>query len=92
MIIADASFLDLIPIVKQYGPLILVVAYLLWQGWQRELRMSARIESLENDYRDVLFPMVERCTDVIAQNTSMMERLEKAMDSRFECPMKTCQP
>jgi len=30
-----------------------------------------------------LMPLVERCADVIAQNTLMMERLEKALD---KCP------
>ena len=33
----------------------------------------------------------ERCADVIAQNTLMMERLEKALDERFDCPWRpTC--
>ena len=30
----------------------------------------------------------EHCTDVIAQNTAMMERLEKALGDRFECPLR----
>jgi hypothetical protein len=35
--------------------------------------------------------MVERCTEVITQNTNVMERLEKALDERFDCPLKhTC--
>ena len=32
------------------------------------------------DRLGVLMPLVERCADVIAQNTLMMERLEKALD------------
>jgi hypothetical protein len=50
--------------------------------------MSDRITKLEDEQRDVLLPMVERCTDVIAQNTAMMERLEKALGDRFECPLR----
>ena len=74
------SFADLLMLLKQYGPLILVAAFFLWQGWVRENRMSKRIEHLEDQQRNVLMPLCERCADVIAQNTMMMERLEKALD------------
>ncbi len=76
------------PLLKQYGPLAIVVAFFFWQNWLRELRMSDRITRLEDEQRDVLLPLVERCTDVIAQNTAMMERLEKALGDRFECPLR----
>lgn len=85
----DSSMLaDLLLLLKQYGPLILVVAFFLWQGWVREGRMNKRITDLEDGQRNVLMPLVERCADVIAQNTLMMERLEKSLDERFECPLK----
>lgn len=73
---------DLLLMLKQYGPLVLVVGFFLWQNWLRELRMSRRITKLEDEQRNVLLPMVARCTDVIAQNTKIMERVEKAMDAR----------
>jgi hypothetical protein len=79
---------DLWLLLRQYGPLVLVVGFFLWQNWLRELRMSNRINKLEDEQRKVLLPMVERCTDVISQNTAMMERLEKALDGRFECPLR----
>jgi hypothetical protein len=80
---------DLWLLLRQYGPLVLVVGFFLWQNWLRELRMSRRIDKLEGEQRAVLLPMVERCTDVIAQNTTMMERLEKALaSSHFECPLR----
>jgi len=73
-------FIDAISLLKQYGPLVLVVAFFLWQNWVRECRMTKRIEKLEDEQRNVLMPLVERCADVIAQNTMMMERLEKALE------------
>jgi hypothetical protein len=85
---AGDTFMDMVVLLKQYGPLILVTAFFLWQGWVRECRMTKRIETLEDGQRKVLMPLVERCADVIAQNTLMMERLEKAMDGRFECPLR----
>jgi len=74
------SLADAVALLKQYGPLVLVVAFLLWQGWVREIRMGKRIVKLEDEQRNVLMPLVERCADVIAQNTLMMERLEKVLD------------
>ena len=85
------TFADAVALLKQYGPLVLVVAFLLWQGWVREGRMGKRIVKLEDEQRNVLMPILERCADVIAQNTLMMERLEKALDERFVCPLRdTC--
>jgi len=74
------TFADAIFVLKQYGPLVLVVAFLLWQGWVRECRMNRRIVKLEDEQRNVLMPLVAKCADVIAQNTMMMERLERALD------------
>jgi len=54
------TFADAISVLKQYGPLVLVVAYLLWQGWVRECRMNKRIVRLEDEQRGVLMPLVER--------------------------------
>jgi len=82
------TFADVVVLLKQYGPLILVMVFLLWQGWVRETRMGKRINHLEDEQRNVLMPLVERCADVIAQNTLMMERLEKALDARFDCPWR----
>ena len=61
---------DFLLMLKQYGPLVLVVLFFLWQNWLRELRMDKRINKLEDEQRTVLLPLVERCTDVITQNTT----------------------
>ena len=74
---------DFLLMLKQYGPLVLVVLFFLWQNWLRELRMDKRINKLEDEQRTVLLPLVERCTDVITQNTMMMERLEKVAGQPF---------
>lgn len=78
------TFMDVLVFLKQHGPLVIAFGFVLWQGWARELRMDGRITDLEDDQRNVLMPLVERCADVVAQNTLMMERLEKALDERHE--------
>ncbi len=70
-------------VLKQYGPLALVVCFLLWQGWTRECRLSSRIDKLEDEQRKVLLPLVKKCTRVITRNTSTMSRLERALDKRW---------
>ena len=68
---------------KQYGPLVLVVCFLLWQGWMRECRLTNRIDKLEDEQRKVLLPLVKKCTRVITRNTGIMRRLERALDERW---------
>jgi hypothetical protein len=78
-------FTDVVTLLKQYGPLIVVTAFFLWQGWVRENRLCNRVDKLEDEQRNVLLPLVSRCSDVIAQNTLMMERLEKTLDQEGRC-------
>lgn len=84
-LLAQVDIGDLITVLKQYGPLVVVVVFFLWQGWVRENRMSARINKLEDDHKDVLLPLVEKCTKVIAKNSIIMRRLEQSLDERFTC-------
>ena len=70
-------------VVKQYGPLVLVLAFLLAQGWTRECRLSKRINKLEDEQRKVLLPLVKKCTHVITKNTFIMRRLEHVLDERW---------
>jgi len=69
-------------VTKQYGPLVLVVCFLLWQGWMRECRLTNRIDKLEDEQRKVLLPLMGKCTRVITRNTGIMRRLERVLDKR----------
>jgi len=71
-------------ILKQYGPLVLVMCFLLWQGWLRECRLNNRVSKLEDEQRKVLLPLVKKCTVVITKNTAIMRRLERAMDEQWK--------
>jgi len=82
------TFCDVVTLLKQYGPLLVVTAFFLWQGWVRENRLCDRIDDLEDEQRKVLMPLIERSADVIAQNTAMLERLEKGFEKRLECPLQ----
>ncbi len=70
-------------VIQQYGPLVVVVCFLLWQGWMRECRLLTRINKLEDEQRKVLLPLVKKCASVVTKNTGIMERLERMLDQRW---------
>lgn len=65
-----------IELLQSYGPLAGAVIWFCWRDWQREDRLSKRIDELETEQRHVVLPLVKECSAVIAKNTSVMERLE----------------
>ncbi len=70
------------------GAALATVAFFLWKDWRREMRLQDRIEALEQEQKDVLLPLVEKCAGVIADNTATMKRLEKALDRCILCKGK----
>jgi len=42
--------MELLFFLNHYGPLVLVVAFLLWDGWARDTRVTKHIVKLENEY------------------------------------------
>lgn len=88
------DLMELVWVVKVFGPVVLVLIYFLWRDWKREQRdvereehdrqreesMNARISELEREQRDIVIPLVEKCSRVIAENTAAWKRLEKRLD------------
>lgn len=85
--------MEFFTLLQQYGPLAGAVLFFIWRDWQRETRMTSsltesthwltgRIEQLENENRKVILPLVKRSTKVIAHNTSVMLRLEAALEKK----------
>lgn len=68
--------MEFFELIKQFGPLAGVVLFFIWRDWKREDRLTARVEKLEDEQRNIILPLVEKSTDVIARNTEVMERLE----------------
>jgi len=81
------EFGDALAILKAYGPSILVIAFVFWRDWRREDRLTARIEGLEKEHREIVLPLVKECSGVVTQcagvidhNSTVIERLERRMD------------
>lgn len=69
-----------ITLAQQYGPLAATVLFFIWRDWKREDRLTTRIEKLEDEQREIILPLVEKSTSVIAENTKVMDRLERALE------------
>jgi hypothetical protein len=65
---------------KLYGPLSIAVAFFLWRDHWRETKHTVRINHLEDEFRQVVLPLVRETTNVITQNTAAFLRLERILD------------
>jgi len=76
---------DLGWLVKNFGLLFIVVVFFVWRDYRREDKLTSRVEQLEREQTEVLMPLVQKTTKVIAinmevirRNTKVMERLENS--------------
>ena len=79
-IFASGEFANAMLLIKQFGPFFLAVVFFLWRDYRREDRLSNRLDQLEDEQREVILPLVKECSIVIAQNTAVMERIERFLD------------
>lgn len=73
---------ELIPFLKAFGPFAGACVFFVWRDWKREDRLTKRVEHLENEQTKVLLPLVKETAEIIAKNTTVMERLEKSLQHR----------
>lgn len=69
--------MELAPLVQEYGVMVALVLFFVWQSWKREQRLAGRIDTIEGEYTATLKELVRRSNDVIAANTEIMEQLKK---------------
>lgn len=81
LLLAVGEFADAIALCKTYGPFLLGVVFFIWRDWKREQRLSERIDTLENEQRNIILPLVKDCAEVITRNTTVMERLESIIEN-----------
>ena len=80
---------DIAWLIKNFGLLFIVIVFFVWRDYRREDKLTTRVELLEEEQREVLLPLVEESTKVIAvnmevirQNTRVMERLERVLNKQ----------
>ena len=72
--------MTVVDILREFGILVALVLFFTWQGWKRETRLNDRITVLEEDYTSTLKELIASCTEVIAANTAVMQRLESHLN------------
>lgn len=75
------ELLDAFQLVKLYGPFAVAVVFFIVRDWKREDRMTKRINTLEDEMRKVILPLVQDTSAVIARNTEVMQRIEKRLEN-----------
>lgn len=69
--------LDVVALLKQFGPFLGAVVFFIWRDWQREDRMSTRITQLEVEQKEIILPLIEKTSETIARNTEAMSRIQQ---------------
>jgi hypothetical protein len=67
------------------GPVLLVLGFFLWKDWRREDRLQGRVDKLEQEQKEVMLPMIEKCVGVISRNTAVMLCLGKMFKDYGRC-------
>ena len=84
---ADVSILDDLPeiwwVIKNFGPWAVLVIVFIWRDFRRERRLTNRIDKLEDEFREVILPLVEETATVIATNTEALKQNAKIMERCF---------
>ncbi len=78
-LLASGEVGDAIALVKQFGPMLVAVVFFIWRDWKREDRLMKRIDKLEDEQRNVILPLVTKCTEVISENTAVMEAVNRKL-------------
>lgn len=79
-----------VKILEQAGPLIGVIVFFIWRDWQREIRLSRRVEKLEAYQKEILKTLVDRATAVITQSSECIKWIGEVVERLARvCPRMT---
>lgn len=71
--------MDILSLLREFGPLIGLIVFYIYRDARRESHFLARIEQLEDEMRKIIMPLVERSTEVIAENSQVMRENSTVM-------------
>ena len=69
-----------LPLVKQYGPWLVILAFFIWKDWKREIRHENRANALQDEIRGTLLTTLVNSSGVVTKNTEVLTRVEKRLD------------
>jgi hypothetical protein len=60
-------------ILKNFGPLASILVFFVYRDWQRELKLTKRLEKLEDYQKQMLQNLVERTTAALVQSSECLK-------------------
>lgn len=69
----DIVFFDWQLMLREFGPVLGVILFFIWRDWKREVRLSERVEKLEDYQRDTLVHLVEKGTAALVQSSEIIK-------------------
>jgi len=69
-----------IEILKNFGPLVAIIVFFVWRDWQRELRLSLRLEKLDEYQKQTLEGLVEKTTLALAQSSECLRWIGRIVE------------
>lgn len=62
-----------IEILKNFGPLVAIIVFFVYRDWQRELRLTNRVEKLEEYQKNMLQNLVDKSTMALVQSSECLK-------------------
>lgn len=77
----------LLPILKEFGPLVALIAFFIWRDWRREDKLYQRVERLENYQKEILEDLVEKTTSALVQSSECIKWIGRVLEHLVRvCP------
>lgn len=83
----DVIVFDWQTMLRELGPLMGVILFFIWRDWKREVRLSERIEKLEDYQKETLVHLVEKGTAALVQSCEVIKWVGRVLDRvSTKCP------
>jgi hypothetical protein len=67
-------------IVKTIGPAASIIVFFVWRDWQREIKLTKRVDDLEKYQKDTLERLVEKSTVALTQSTECLKWIGRVIE------------
>ena len=73
---------DLIALAKDFGPVVVIIAFFIWRDYKREARMTSELSEINKFIQDKLMTLIERTITAIDIQTESNRQLHKILSRR----------
>ena len=69
--------MDWVSLIQQFGLPVALTLFFVWQGTEREKRLCARLDTVEDYIKDELVTLIQDYNATVQRNTEVMEEFEQ---------------